>query len=90
MSGIELRGTGVLSLCVAVFTVVSLSSCHGAKRQTKAKHDLEEIHADINAVKNNPSYTPGSNQAGPPLHLDPYPHSAAMSHHADGPGKPHH
>ena len=56
-----------------------LASCghhHPANRQAVA-NDMDELHANIDAVKNNPSLTDPS-KAGPPIHVDPYPKSAGM------------
>lgn len=46
--------------------------------------DLDEVHALIKAVKDNPSVKDPS-LAGPPIHVDPYPKSAGMRHGASAP-----
>jgi hypothetical protein len=41
---------------------------------------MAELQASVDAAKQNPSFTPGSKLAGPPIHVDPYVHSKGMSH----------
>jgi len=42
---------------------------------SSAQSDVDEVHALVQAVKDNPSVKDPS-QAGPPIHVDPYPKSA--------------
>jgi hypothetical protein len=79
-------GTGVRLLCLPLVLIFP-TSCERRPQHVNAYNkEAQELHADIDAVKNSPSLQPGSNQAGPPIHVDPYPHSAGMSHH---PAVPH-
>jgi hypothetical protein len=74
-------GTGFRILCLPLVLAL-LTSCERRSQHVKAgDKEVQELHADIDAVKNSPSLQPGSNQAGPPIHVDPYPHSAGRSHH---------
>ena len=59
----------------------------GPKLPTTAQGDIDEMHADVAAAKQNPSYTDPS-KAGPPIHVDPNPKSAGMIHMANGDVKP--
>ena len=58
-----------------------LTSCgqQPAPRQASVPNDIAEARADIEAVKNSPSLS-DPKFAGPPIHVDPYPKSAGMSH----------
>jgi hypothetical protein len=77
-------GTTLRLLCLPL-SVALLSSCERQSRRLDVEHDLKELHADIDGIKKSPSLQPGSGQAGPPIHVDPYPHSAGMSHRHDAP-----
>jgi hypothetical protein len=44
-----------------------------------AQSEIDEVHALVQAVKNNPSVK-DSSKAGPPIHVDAYPKSAGASH----------
>ena len=78
-------GTGLPLLCLPLVLVV-LTSCERRPQHVSAyDKEAQELHADIDAVKNSPSLEAGSNQAGPPIHVDPYPHTAGMSHHPRAP-----
>ncbi|HWI88968.1 MAG TPA: hypothetical protein VNS11_06995 [Sphingomicrobium sp.] len=75
-------GTAFRLLCLP-FAALVLISCGRQPHQINAyQKEAQELHGDIDAVKNSPSLDPASNQAGPPIHVDPYPHSAGASHHA--------
>jgi len=66
-------GTALRLLCLPV-ALILLPSCNRQAPETRTKPtEAEEAHQDVEAVKNNPSLQPGSNQAGAPLHFDPYP-----------------
>jgi hypothetical protein len=91
MSRANDAGTALRMLCLPIALSV-LSSCERHPAQVQAKSNrVDEIHQLLDATKRNPSLKPGSNEAGPPIHLDPYPHSAGMagmtnngaSHHED-------
>jgi hypothetical protein len=84
-------GTALRMLCLPIALSV-LASCQRQLAQVQAKPNrVEEVHQLLDATKRNPSLRPGSNEAGPPIHVDPYPHSAGMvgmthkdgSHHED-------
>lgn len=66
-----------------------LTSCGQQPAPTKAKlpmtaqGDIDEMHADVEAAKRNPSYVDPS-KAGPPIHVDPNPKSAGMIHMQSG------
>lgn len=77
MIRLGLAGTVLRLLCLP-FAFSLLTSCG----QPQPKHKLtegEETQELINATKNNPSLQPGSNQAGPPITVNPYPPSAGMN-----------
>ena len=66
-------GTALRLLCLPIALTI-LTSCSHPVRETQSKPtEAEETQQDVEAVKNNPSLQPGSNQAGAPLHFDPYP-----------------
>jgi hypothetical protein len=46
-----------------------------------AKADVQEVEALVAAVKQHPSLVDARKNAGPPIHVDPVPHSAG-GHHA--------
>jgi hypothetical protein len=77
-------GTALRLLCLPVAFGL-LSSCERPTRHFDVTHDMKELHADIDGIKKSPSLQPGSSEAGPPIHVDPYPHSAGMSHRHDAP-----
>jgi hypothetical protein len=76
-------------LCLPV-AMVALSSCqrqHPQQQQQQkfvenrdADAEMRETRQLIEETKRHPSLQPGSNEAGPPIHVDPYPHSAGMKH----------
>lgn len=66
-------GTALRLLCLPI-ALALLPSCNRQVPETRTKPtEAEEAHQDVEAVKNNPSLQPGSNQAGAPLQFDPYP-----------------
>jgi hypothetical protein len=66
-------GTALRLLCLPI-ALSLLASCNRQVTETPTKPtEAEEVQQDVDAVKNHPSLQPGSNQAGPPLHFDPYP-----------------
>ena len=86
---------GTLSKGIAkLLFVASIGLLIGCSRQpdhsAQAKADLKETHELIAAVKQNPSVQDPS-KAGPPIHVDPYVHSAGMGRSPQAPDeKPHH
>lgn len=72
-----IKTNSIRALALSMFAAL-LASCgqQPAKPPTVA-NDMDELHANIDAVKNNPSLTDPS-KAGPPIHVDPYPKSAGM------------
>jgi hypothetical protein len=82
-------GAALRLMCLPLSLLV-LVSCGRAPHETSAyQKEAQELHGDIEAVKSSPSLDPSSNQAGPPIHVDPYPHSAGTSHHAAVRSRPH-
>jgi hypothetical protein len=79
MSRFDLPGT-VFRLCLPLTAIPVLSACEREAGQLQAKQDIEELHLDLEGVQNSPSLQPSSNEAGPPIKVDPYPHSVGMSH----------
>jgi hypothetical protein len=84
----NLAGMALRLLCLPL-AVVALTSCerHHPRQQqvqTFENHDpdaeMRETRQLIEETKRHPSLQPGSNEAGPPIHVDPYPHSAGMKH----------
>jgi len=65
-------GTTFRVLCLPILLQL-LSSCGHPAQQPKKPTEAEEFQQDVEAIKNHPSLQPGSNEAGPPLHFDPYP-----------------
>jgi hypothetical protein len=75
-------GTVPRLLCLPVL-VCFLASFSGLNPpDARAERLMQEIRANSEAVMQNPSARPGSKLAGAPIHVDPYVHSAGMSHHA--------
>ena len=67
-------GTAVRLLCLPLS--LWLGSCgHDPQPRPAAQkpNEAEELFQVVQATKNNPSLQPDSNQAGAPLHFDPYP-----------------
>lgn len=65
-------GTTFRVLCLPI-ALQLLSSCGQPAPQPKKPTEAEEFQQDVEAIKNHPSLQPGSNEAGPALHFDPYP-----------------
>jgi hypothetical protein len=85
-------GTALRLLCLPL-TLSMVTACgRQAEGQATAQpqpkeirtKESQEIFDDVQAMKNNPSLQPGSNQAGPPIHVNPYPKSAGMAHDEHG------
>ena len=82
MIGSNLPGTALTALCLAA-SPLGLTSC--SRETTLAPHaqaaqdDLKEVHALVQGIKDHPEMQPGSDSAGPPIQVDPYPHSSGMS-----------
>ena len=78
-------GIALRALCLPLL-VTALTACGHDREQPKAQaqeqktKESQEIFQVVQATKNNPSLQPGSNQAGPPIHVNPYPKSAGMKH----------
>lgn len=72
-------GTALRLLCLPL-AAAALASCQRQQPVQAGVPDgnLQEVHELIAATKANPSAQPGSKNAGPPIHVDPYPHSAGM------------
>ena len=81
-------GTALRLLCLPLAFGMLIACGRQAEDQAPAKPQVkeqrtkesQEIFQVIEATKNNPSLQPGSNQAGPPIHVNPYPKSAGMAH----------
>lgn len=67
-------------LLSAPLLLVALTSSDGMDPQYRsAQRTLDEIQANVDAVMRSAAAQPGSKLAGPPLHVDPYVHSAGMN-----------
>ena len=66
-------GTALRLLCLPIALAPLISCNHPTTEKRTKPTEAEEFQQDVEAVKNHPSLQPGSNQAGPPLHFDPYP-----------------
>ena len=75
-------GTALRLLCLPVALTLLISCNRPAPDKARKLTEAEEAQQDVEAVKNNPSLQPGSNQAGAPLHFNPYPKPKApgMAH----------
>lgn len=79
-------GTVLRLLCLPI-AFAAMASCGQRQQQWQQQqqpppHKLsegEEIQELLVAMKNNPSLQPGSKEAGPPVHVNPYPISAGMN-----------
>jgi hypothetical protein len=66
-------GTALRLLCLPI-AITLLPSCNRQATKPPIKPtEAEEVQQDVKAIKDHPSLQPGSNQAGPPLHFNPYP-----------------
>ena len=54
-----------------------------------AQSEIDEVHALVQAVKDNPSVKDPS-LSGKPIHVDPFPHSAGVTHASQPPMKHEH
>ena len=91
MRRLDLAGTALPLLCLPI-ALAAIAACSRPQPPVqKMSASPEELRANIQAIQAHPSLEPGSNEAGDPIHVDPYPHSAGMSHHDEAPhGEPHH
>jgi hypothetical protein len=75
-------------LCLPVF-MCFLASFNGLNpARESAQRVMQEIRANYDTEMQNPSAQPGSKLAGPPIHVDPYVHSAGMAHTMRKTGEP--
>jgi len=86
-------GTALRLLCLPL-AAMALAACQ--RHQTSQPPATETFHAAgpdggqqeinelIEATKHHPSLQAGSNEAGAPINVDPYPHSAGMAHDEHG------
>jgi hypothetical protein len=76
-----------LRLLALPLTAGLLTSCGQQAAPVKqapprtAKADVQEVEALVAAIKQHPSLIDPRKNAGPPIHVDPMPHSGG-SHHA--------
>ena len=66
-------GTALRLLCLPIALTLLTSCSHPAPEAKTKPTEAQEAQQDVDAIKHHPSLEPGSNQAGPPLHFDPYP-----------------
>lgn len=77
-------GTVLRLLCLPI-AFAALASCGQHQQQQlqpQSPHKLtegEEFQELLVAMKSNPSLQPGSKEAGPPIHVNPYPTSVGMN-----------
>lgn len=89
MRRLEWAGMAPRLLCLPLSLLI-LSSC-GQHRQVGHKlTEGEETEQLLSAIKENPSVKPGSNEAGPPIKVNPYPPSAGMNAKHSRREMPHH
>jgi hypothetical protein len=90
MSRRDFAGTVVRLLCLPV-AFAALASCTQHPQQPAHKlTEGEETQELLAAMKSNPSLQPGSKEAGPPIHVNPYPASAGMNAKHDARPMRHH
>lgn len=85
MSRSNLPGTTRAALCLAA--LLTAAACAKQSSPTSspqndaqaARNDNAEVEALKAGIKSHPSMQGGSNEAGAPIHVDPYPHSSGMS-----------
>jgi hypothetical protein len=86
MSRMNLPGTALTALCLVA--LLAGTSCQRQPSppasERRVTSDIQEMEDLVKATKQHPSLQPGSNEAGPPIHVDPYPHSAGMGHNMAG------
>jgi hypothetical protein len=79
-------GAALLHLLALPLTAGLLTSCGkqvAPVRQAPprtAKADVQEVEALVAAIKQHPSLVDPRKNAGPPIHVDPMPHSAGAHH----------
>ena len=80
-------GTALRLLCLPL--TLSIAACGSQPKgqapaqpqaQEQRTKESQEIFQVVQATKNNPSLQPGSNEAGAPIHVNPYPKSAGVAH----------
>lgn len=72
-----IRTSSIRALALSLLGALLASCGQQPAQRPIVANDMDELHANIDAVKNNPSLTDPS-KAGPPIHVDPYPKSAGM------------
>ena len=73
----------LLALPLTVGLLTSSGQQAAPVRQTQAnpaKADVQEVEALVAAIKQHPSMVDPRKNAGPPIHVDPMPHSAGAHH----------
>ena len=70
-----LAGTVARLLCLSISAALLTSCKSDAPAGARASAQFEEMQADIQGVMKN-----ASTHTGAPVHIDPYVHSAGMSH----------
>ena len=76
-----------LRLLALPLTAALLTSCGQQTAPVKqapartAKADVQEVEALVAAIKQHPSLVDARKNAGPPIHVDPYPHSKGAPPH---------
>jgi hypothetical protein len=79
-SGAALR---LLSIPLAIGLLTSCGQQAAPQAPVKtAKSDIDEVDALVAATKRHPSLVDGSKNAGPPIHVDPFPHSSGAPPHS--------
>jgi len=81
-------GTALRSLCLPA-TLAMVTACgHQSQSQAGSRaqkpNEAQELFQVVEATRNNPSLQPGSNQAGPPINVNPYPKPPAKAHAEHG------
>ncbi len=74
----------LLSLTLTAGLLISCGQQAAPVKQAPAKTaraDVQEVEALVAAIKQHPSLVDPRKNAGPPIHVDPKPHSAG-AHHA--------
>ena len=79
------RGSGATLRLLSLPLVIGLLAACGQQPsppapKSKAQSDIDEVHAVIAATKQHPSLL-NAKDAGPPIHVDPYPHSKGAPAH---------
>jgi hypothetical protein len=79
-SGAALR---LLALPLTAGLLISCGQQAASVKQAPAKTaktDVQEVEALVAAIKQHPSLVDPRKNAGPPIHVDPAPHSAGVHH----------